>query len=202
MANRTLIADLEFIRREGETHKQSKWCLNNPLMKLINHDFVEHLDAFLNEYVDCYSQFKVSVKSGSSGSWSKVVYIAFLDKKISRSLTGYTPSLGIYPIILISPDCKHFYFAYMVAVGLKTEKELNKIVSNIRDKMEFPGYSLDTSSMELGEDKHNYRVATICFKELIPEQYTSDEQLGDEIKALFEIHNRFIETGIPYTIRL
>ena len=185
----SIISYLRFIKSNGAVYKQSKWNSENKLMDTFNHKLPKAIEKKLDK-LSIGDQYKVYPRSGLSGIWNELIYIAFLDKKLSRSINGYTPSLGVYPIIMASPDCQNFYLMYMVAAGSKTPRELTKYVSEVQQLLELDDYATDVSKLNLGKDVKKYKLATICYIELDVDNYVSDSEfIADLQRFLLSIQH-------------
>lgn len=199
--NCSVLSCLKFVKSEGINYKQQRWNSKNELMDIFNHRLPKALEKYIGE-LSLNDQFKVYARSGSSGLWSDLLYVAFLDKKLSHSINGYSPSFGIYPIIMVSPDCQNIYLMYMVAIGAKTAKELESNVLSVRDLLKIDGLATDVDKLNFGKDVKNYKLATVCYTELDVDNYKSDLEILIELKRYFKIHEDFKKTGFRFNYRV
>lgn len=85
---------------------------------------------------------------------------------------------------------KKIYFMYMVSETAKTERELIKITSIIREKMDTSHYSIETEKLDLNKN-HNYSSATICYLEFNNTNLPNNDILKEEILELLDLHLKY-----------
>ena len=78
----------------------------------------------------------------------------------------------------------------MVSETAKTERELIKITSIIREKMDTSHYSIETEKLDLNKN-HNYSSATICYLEFNNTNLPNNDILKEEILELLDLHLKY-----------
>lgn len=167
--------------------KKERWNSSSPMMRVINYVIPKILNEYLNRLVADPSRYHIKSSSGSSGKWSNTPYIAILDKQISFTGVSVSPSRGVFPTYLISIDGSEIYLCFMTGIGTKKEKELKRIVEELRFRLD-TCYSIAVKDMKLGDDPHLYSSAVIFFKKYdvlnIPSELDLMEDLSNFMKVM------------------
>lgn len=154
-------------------------------MRVFADDFRTVVESLVNTSDNNYH---VTCRTGASGRWAYTPYCAILSSPYNYSVTGFTPSRGIFPSYLLSVESSEIYLAYMIGVGTKTERNLKKIVSEVRFTYTIEGFCDKTEEMNLGKDIHNYALATIWFKKYTASDLPSNDILEEDLLRLIKFH--------------
>ncbi len=187
---------LQFILGDGTHFKNERWCSDNPLLKLVNKGFPAILNGYLKEYQDRGALILCRGTSGSMGTWAKTMYVTVSRVK-EKGKKAISPTQGVFPAYLINETCDEIYLVYMLGVGSKRDRELINQVGFFREKLDTRGYSMETREMKLGEDRHRYRLATICFKRYDAATMPAEEDLVADFRNIVDLHLKCMEETYP-----
>jgi len=183
---------INFVFERGTESKAYRWNKFSNLFNVIGKQLPSELSK-----VPCLNReyFHIKGVSGASGSWSKLMYIAILDSRLSRGFNGLTPTIGIYPALIFSQNCDSVFLTYMIGVGMKKEKELRRTVSLIRDRLEYDGFDDDYETLKTIHDNHLYDLATVFFKQFDKASLVDPERFMDALEKTVQIHEEFVSSG-------
>lgn len=188
-----------YVVANGKQDRDTIWNRNIPLMQVINHKLPTAIEMALNSRNTGYCGIKAIGKSGSSGRWNNTTYIGILDESNKKN-GKYDLSIGIYPIYLISPDCEKIYLAYILGIGSKSERNLQRMGEIIRKNCSFSRFRTDTKEIDLGKDPHHYKAAIIAYLEYGTQKIPDDFTLIDDLIELLSIHQK--AKGEPYSLAI
>ncbi len=183
-----LCSMLKCISASGVYFKKLTCNKSNELFQLVSHKIPDYLSDYLLR-LDIKG-FKIKGRPGSCGQWSRIMYIALLDRSISKDFNGYSPSRGFYPIIFFSEDCSSIYIAYAIAIGGKRESEVIRIVKTIRSLIDTADYCIDSDKLDFGKDIHNYKSATIFYTKIDLNRCLTDDYVMSILLDIIKIHEK------------
>ncbi len=120
--------------------------------------------------------------AGFSGTWCNVMYLAVGRKKDIKS-RKITPS-KLFPAYLISKDCSKIYLVLMFSEVGKSERKLINLVNRARSTLNVGAFDTNTENMQLGDNRHRYVQATICFREYSDSNLSSNSLISDFINIV------------------
>lgn len=183
----------------GPDSKKLSWNKTRPLMIVLSVDLKNYTSSILKQNG---LDYVVSCKSGSSGKWSYVPYCAILSKQYNCYYGNVTPTRGIFPAYLINPECSIIYLTYLIGVGTKNDREINKIKDALKKEYTLPGFIDTNNDLNLDPDLHNYQLATIWHKTYNLENLPSSETILNDFIQLIMFHdeNGFMINKIAQTV--